>query len=385
MNKGNFKGIVSVGNKLHEYYTSRALLNNEMLIYLIAGKKINNNMIPNKYIHNIQIPQYLGGIIRRFSKNFSYNLVSDVLFDKLARFKIKKDIDFFIGFNNYVLEQIKKLRKSNTVIILDQRTAHGNVERQVGIEESGKIPINLSNKMMRRKEKEIDLADYILVPSDFVFQSMIENGISREKLILLPYGYDPNLFYITKNKDYDDKLKLIFVGLIGHRKGCEYLLKAIKKIKQTNMNISLTMVGSVEKEFKDIFEEYREYIEYRGYVSNEELIELYNESDIFILPSLCEGSALVTYEAAACGLPLIVTHNTGSIIENEKEGIIIKERDVDAIEQAIIKLYENINLRLEMRKNIIHKIKDYTWDKYEEKLINIIRSKVEDKRKNKLI
>ena len=82
---------------------------------------------------------------------------------------------------------------------------------------------------------------------------------------------------------------------------------------------------------------------------------------------------------------MIVTHNTGSIIENEKEGIIIKERDVDAIEQAIIKLYENINLRLEMRKNIIHKIKDYTWDKYEEKLINIIRSKVEDKRKNKLI
>lgn len=371
------KGIVSVGTKFHAYYTAKSLDNNGMLKYLIAGKKVKNSILTKNKIKNIQLPQYIGAIIRK-SKLLNcflhYNLISDTLFDKIAKRKINKDIDFFIGFNNYVLGQMKYLKKYGVKLILDQRTAHGNVEKQIGIDEYGKTPSNLHDKMLKRKEEEIEISDYILVPSKFVYNSMLNNGVKEEKLIFLPYGYNDKLFFVKDIKKDNNKFNLIFVGSICHRKGCEYLLKAFTNVKKVYDNISLTMVGNVELEFEDVFYKYKEYINYLGYVSNDKLIDLYNQADAFIFPSLCEGSALVTYEAAACGLPLIVTENTGSVIEDGKEGIIIKERSIEDIENAIKYIYENPERLKEMKRLVLEKIKNYTWQKYEEKLSQIIRT-----------
>lgn len=370
-------GIVSVGTKFHAYYTAKALDDKEMLSYLIAGKKIKNNILSNKKVLNIQLPQYIGAAIRKskiLSRLFHYNLISDVLFDNISKGKINTNINFFIGFNNYVLNQMKILKPKNIVLILDQRTAHGEVEKRIGLDEWGKVPVNLHPEMMKRKAEEIEIADYILVPSDFVYNSMVDNDVDERKLILLPYGYNPDLFFVKDVNKENNKFNLIFVGSICHRKGCEYLLKAFDNICRQYKDISLTMVGNVEKEFEETFDKYKEKINYLGFVDNEKLVELYNKADVFVFPSLCEGSALVTYEAAACGLPLIVTENTGSIVQNKKEGLVINERSVVDIERAIIYMYENPAELSKMRSQVLSTIQNYTWEKYGERLSEIIKS-----------
>lgn len=378
MNKKQLKGIVSVGTKFHAYYTAQSLLKCDKLKTLICGRKHKCNL-PSEKVINISIPQYLGIGIRKIkilNRLFNYNIISDLLFDKLAvrKLAVRKlhNVDFFIGFNNYVLYQFKYLKDKNVKMFLDQRTAHGNYEKEIGLLEYGKVPKNLSKKMLKRKEDEIEMADYILVPSKFVYQTMVENNVEKEKLILLPYGYNENLFYNKNIRSRKETLNLIFVGSICHRKGCKYLLEAYSELRK-EIDITLTMVGNIEPEFEKVFNNYRSIIEYKGYVNNEKLVELYNKADIFIFPSLCEGSALVTYEALACGLPLIVTYNTGSVIEDGKEGYVIQPRSIDEIKKSIIKMYNDRDLVDKMSQQALKTVKDFTWDKYAENLNNIIK------------
>ena len=54
-------------------------------------------------------------------------------------------------------------------------------------------------------------------------------------------------------------------------------------------------------------------------------------ADVFVFPSLFEGSAVVTYEALACGLPSVVTPNAGSVVRDGLEGFVVPPRDVEAL------------------------------------------------------
>jgi Glycosyltransferase len=105
-------------------------------------------------------------------------------------------------------------------------------------------------------------------------------------------------------------------------------------------NAELWLVGFVHDEAKPFLKEFwRDNIRVVGFVRDPE--NYLNQGTIHVFPSQWEGSAKVTYEAAACGLPQITTREAGDVVRNGIEGIIVKPGDVNAIATALEHLYRH--------------------------------------------
>ena len=78
-------------------------------------------------------------------------------------------------------------------------------------------------------------------------------------------------------------------------------------------------------------------VELRGIVPRNEMAKQYEWADVFCLPSLLEGSATVTYEAMAAGVPIITTIQSGSLVRDQIDGLIIPAGDIDAIVESLLR------------------------------------------------
>jgi glycosyltransferase involved in cell wall biosynthesis len=96
--------------------------------------------------------------------------------------------------------------------------------------------------------------------------------------------------------------------------------------------------------------------------------ELYRQADVFLFPSLGEGSALVTYEAMACSLPVVVTDNAGSLARPGIDGKLVEPADAEAIATALEQLRADPARRREMGEQAHARIRPYTWHSYGERL-----------------
>jgi glycosyltransferase involved in cell wall biosynthesis len=145
--------------------------------------------------------------------------------------------------------------------------------------------------------------------------------------------------------------RLLYVGNLYRLKGVEYLIKAVKIVKQKH-NIQLDIVGdgNDEERLKEMVdnEELTPCVNFLGHIPHSQaLIRLYRSSDIFVLPSLTEGVPSVVLEAMTLGLPVIAT-SVGSvpyIISHEENGLLVSPRNPDEIADNITRLIENPSLR----------------------------------------
>jgi glycosyltransferase involved in cell wall biosynthesis len=130
----------------------------------------------------------------------------------------------------------------------------------------------------------------------------------------------------------------LFAGTVGLRKGVPYLLEALRSL-QGKIPFECKIAGTSEIA-PDKLAQYRDVADFLGRVPRSQMNELYQWADVFVLPSICEGSAMVTYEALLSGLPVITTYNAGSLVRDGIDGYIVKIRDVEAIRDRLIQLYE---------------------------------------------
>jgi len=106
-----------------------------------------------------------------------------------------------------------------------------------------------------------------------------------------------------------------------------------------------------------------------GYVDDP--VATYQQADLFVFPTVEEGSALVTYEALACGLPVVTTPNAGSVVRDGVEGLIVPIRDVDALAAAMERLRADEQLRREMGKAARARAEMFTWERHENALARV--------------
>jgi glycosyltransferase involved in cell wall biosynthesis len=127
-------------------------------------------------------------------------------------------------------------------------------------------------------------------------------------------------------------LRLLFIGEIGLRKGVPYLLEALRMLNTKKVHAKL--VGKIALS-REIVTRYTDVADFVGSVPRSDIKSLYDWADVFVLPSICEGSATVTYEALASGVPVICTPNTGSMVRDRVDGHIVPIRNPEAIAQSI--------------------------------------------------
>jgi glycosyltransferase involved in cell wall biosynthesis len=108
-------------------------------------------------------------------------------------------------------------------------------------------------------------------------------------------------------------------------------------------------------------------------------VAVYQQADVFTFPTIEEGSALVTYEALACGLPVVTTPNAGSVVRDGVEGLLVPIRNVEALAAALECLRADERLRREMGRAARARAEEFTWDGYGETLARVLRQATQSK------
>jgi len=221
--------------------------------------------------------------------------------------------------------------------------------------------------LLQRKRfvREYELADLLLVLSHKAAHTFRVRGFPQEKLFYLPRGVDVERF---KPGTQPETFRAVFAGALIKRKGIQHVLEAWHRLNLSNAE--LWLVGFVHDEAKPFLKEFwRDNIRVVGFVRDPE--NYLNQGTIHVFPSQWEGSAKVTYEAAACGLPQITTREAGDVVRNGIEGIIVKPGDVNAIATALEHLYQHQEIVKEMgiaaRRRVVE---NFTWDHFRTRLLD---------------
>lgn len=215
---------------------------------------------------------------------------------------------------------------------------------------------------------ESKLADLCIANSYFTRASLIENGVPPDKIVVVPYGVDIDIFKPSVRPN-DGKFRVLFVGSLVQRKGIKYLLQAWKALALPNAELVLSGRGFVDTA---LLAEYNNMFTYLPNVSQRELVALYGRADVFSLPSIVEGFGLVIPEALACGTPVITTVNTAGpdILKEGRTGFILKPGDLQGLAQKLEWCYHNRNGSLaEMRLACREAAETYAWPLFREKLV----------------
>jgi glycosyltransferase involved in cell wall biosynthesis len=257
-------------------------------------------------------------------------------------------------FNSAGLEVLDAAKRSMRRTILEQTIAPLQVESDLLRCEQERFPnwkgaMNEDSELARlceRERAEWQLADKILCGSAFVRDGIAACGGPAERCIIVPYGIDSR-FRLPPRLAHDGPIKVLVVGAVGLRKGSPYALAAARKLRFRAM---FRMVGHLECP-EQATRGLRELAEVTGPVPHSAMLEHFAWADVLLLPSLCEGSATVIYEALAASLPVICTPNCGGVVRNGVDGVVIPIRDSEAIVETVIDLARNPERRREMAVN----------------------------------
>jgi len=354
-------------------------LNNNSLINNCLIR-ISNNRVYSRFneklnadkIRPIFYPEMIRRIIEMltFRSNVLPTKIYNYLFD-WASCKYLEESDIFFVAITYGLFSGLKAREMGVNVVLDMISAHPTYYIKTLKEEMNKYHVigDLKDEYyLEKMVKEFEIADFIIVPSQFVYKTMVTEGIPFSKIRIIPYGVNIDQFKVQAKKD--NVFRIIFVGPLKLGKGIQYLLEAYKELNLKNSE--LLLIGRDSPEVANILKEYFGYFIHIPVVPHKFINDYYSNSSVFVLPSLVEGSALVVYEAMACGIPVIVTENCGSVVRDGKDGFVIPIRDVEALKEKLMFFYENESSRLEMGKSARKQAEAYSWGKYQEELIRTL-------------
>jgi glycosyltransferase involved in cell wall biosynthesis len=198
----------------------------------------------------------------------------------------------------------------------------------------------------QRALRMMEDVDFILSPSNYVSDSFLRRGFSRDQIIYNPFACDLARFYPAKNlRPKNRPLTIIHTGMLGLRKGTPYLLEAFRMVKQRHPSARLILVEQIHDSVKPVLARYKDLpIEWSQGGNHDMLAKLLRQTDLFVMPTLEEGFARVLSEALACGLPVITTAHSGinDFIVPDKNGEIVPLRDANAVAAAILKWGDKI-------------------------------------------
>lgn len=200
----------------------------------------------------------------------------------------------------------------------------------------------------RAVEKFQVSGDYekIIFFSEFARDAGVSVGIPKEKTTVIHPGIEYNNFYVGEKEPY-----VLFVGRLSKQKGITYLIQTAKELPQIKFKIA----GRDEEE-SWIKKEAPKNVEFLGFVSNEELRELYSKALVFCLPSVAETFGLVILDAMASGCVVVST------VPLDYEGFKVDTGDVEQLRNAISYLFENPDSALAMGLKNREKVQGYSWE-----------------------
>ena len=322
--------------------------------------------------HKYKLERILPGLFN-YSIDAVYNNVDKVTAHQLTKLSKREKIDAVYCYEDGALETFETAKSFGLTCIYDLPIAYWETGRRLMQEEALRLPewaptlgggITDPESKLTRKVQELENADIIICPSKFV-QDSLPVWARNKHVIMAPFGSPTvtKLDLSIKKKDAGRPLRVLFAGSMGQRKGLGDLFAAIKLIDSSQ--IELVVMGSLLAPI----EFYRQQLpRFTHELSrpHAQVLELMQSCDIFCLPSIVEGRALVMQEAMSQGLPIIITRNTGGgdLVKEGETGFIVPIRSPAKIAEKLAWFTDNIDKIPEMGIKAQQHAATYTWERY---------------------
>lgn len=298
----------------------------------------------------------------------------------VANHYIKDSTRLVIGYPNASLEMLQKVRKQGGLAVVDLPIGHFKSaekilqeERELHPEFADSITYSQFDQRYRdRVDTEFATANTILVPSEFVRQTLIDQGISADCIKKIPYGSwaEPIRNEDIQLSSRQQPLRIIYFGQITQRKGIKYLLDSLKKLQELGIEIRCTLIGKLFGSCQWL-RSYENLFQHIPHISRSDLRRYLISHDLFVFPTLFEGSAYVIPEALAHGLPIITTPNSGAECLHEGfNGHFVPIRNSDSIVERLTELHMDRDRLNEMKFNALESSRAVTWKRYRKELID---------------
>ena len=214
----------------------------------------------------------------------------------------------------------------------------------------------------KRNQVLLEHSDLLVCPSEFVRDDLVANhGVDASRTCIIPYAVSPTWLSLDVAPETG---RVLFAGSATLRKGIHYLAVAATQLKG---RCEVIVAGGASEKVrahpiaKDLI--------FLGHLSKSDMAAEFARADVFVFPSLAEGAASVTAEALGAGVPVVTTKAAGSIVRNGVDGIIVPERDPEALAQAVRSIVEDRDKRDGMSFAARERAQEFTWDGFARKVI----------------
>jgi glycosyltransferase involved in cell wall biosynthesis len=286
------------------------------------------------------------------------------LFDRRAAVRLR-DLRprLVIGYEMACAELFAIARTLGTRTMLDAASLHHATQ------DEWRRPLE-SPRLHRRiravKDRELALADHVVVASELAARSYLGGGFSPGRISVVPLGVDRERF--RPGPGGAGGLALLFVGKLSETKGVDLLLSAWTDVSRERPGARLRLAGQGG---------WRAALppgaELRRPV-RDELIELYQQADLLVLPSRLDGFGLVVAEALACGTPVVVSDHVGAkdLVVEGVNGWVVPAGSVEALAARLAWCADHVEQVRALRPACVESVRDAGWDAYARRLVAVV-------------
>lgn len=237
-----------------------------------------------------------------------------------------------------------------------------------------------------RKDEELALADVVFVASSYTLQTLSQAPQLTAPIVVIPYGAPLRPLQAPRRlkREPNGRLRAIFVGSLGQRKGLSYLFEACRSL---GTSVELTVIGTPPLRPCRALDDELKRIRWIPSCPHAQVLEEMATHDVFVFPSLFEGFGLVLLEAMAMGLPVITTAHTAGpdLFEDGREGFIVPIRSAEAIAEKLDLLRREPERIEAMGKLAATRAATFTWETYGSRLAARVAEACQSVRQSGLI
>jgi glycosyltransferase involved in cell wall biosynthesis len=333
-----------------------------------------DNKVKSKNVKNM-IPTFLTRLIYKIFSSSIIRALSEWFF--LFQIKPNDIVYLWPGLSMALFRRVKA--KGNTIVI-ENINCHQKISKKILDDEYQRLGIQnpnpITQEQIDRESEILQSCNYVFSPSPLVTQSLLDNGVPQIKILESSYGLHDYQQISTTSVECKP-LEVIFVGRVGLRKGIHLLLEYWQA---ANINGTLKIIGNVEDSIKSVIESYKniDNLKFISFVSD--IDEVYKNADIFVLPSLEEGSPLVTYLALGAGLPCIVSPMGGQgVVTHNYDGFVIDPHDKSSWVNALENFANSPSLRQTFSQAARGSSNNFTWEKVGQQRATLLLEKLKGK------
>lgn len=213
----------------------------------------------------------------------------------------------------------------------------------------------------------LETSDLFVCPSEFVRDDLVaHHGVPQSKTIVAPYAVSPKWLDL---KPETVTGQVLFAGSATVRKGIHHLAAAATLLKDL---CEFRVAGGVTDKVRAHSD--AGDLEFMGHLGKDAMAREFSRADVFVLPSLAEGSASVTAEALGAGVPVVTTKASGSIVRDGVDGTIVPEGNPEAIAKAVEAIVKDRDLRESMSRAARERAQQFGWDGFAKSVIDATMS-----------